>query len=129
MKRIMVAAIALILILIFFFVKHKKTANLVLAMVKDSPLDLGEVKVGSPVHGVFKIFNLGKSVIQIERVSTDCHCSHMTLSNQVLQPNDSANVTLFYDSTQIGLFQSIGMVYLAQRPDPVIMILRGNVIK
>lgn len=94
----------------------------------DSLVDLGQVRAGTPMRGQFRIKNGGQDSVRIERVTTDCKCTNSVIDKQVIQPDGSALVTLYYDSTRTGIFQSIGLVYLYDRPDPLVLIFRGNVV-
>jgi hypothetical protein len=98
-------------------------------VIRDSIIDLGNVKWKTRVNGKFQIINKSAETINIEKVQTDCECTSTNITKRELSPDESSEITLAYDSTREGLFQSIGMVYIKGLQEPLILLLRGDVVK
>ena len=91
-------------------------------------LDLGDVKQFSPIFGRYTLRNTGESGLLIENIKTNCYCTTSVFDQRVIKAKDSTVVTIRYDSTRIGIFQSTGIVTSNGTSEPVLLVLRGNVI-
>jgi len=91
-------------------------------------LDLGDVKQYSSIHGSYVLRNIGEKGLLIESVRTNCSCTSSAFSKGLIKAKDSTIVTIGYDSTRLGVFQSTGVVTSNGSEEPVVLILRGNVM-
>jgi len=87
-------------------------------------LDVGEKKLNTSVQGNFIVYNTGRSNLFIEGVLPDCHCTVANYSNAAIAPGDSGVITLKYDSTRRGPFQSSAEVATNSKPSPTLIIFR-----
>jgi hypothetical protein len=92
-------------------------------------LDVGEKKLDSPVRGAFLVYNTGSNKLYIQDVLPDCHCTVASYSTAAIPPGDSTVVTLKYDSTRLGPFQSSAQISTNSNPSPTLVIFRGTVEK
>lgn len=91
-------------------------------------IDLGDVKQFSPIFGNYTLRNTGSSGLLIENTMTNCTCTTAFFDKRVIKPKDSTVVTIRYDSTRTGIFQSTGIVTSNGSAEPILLILRGNVM-
>jgi hypothetical protein len=91
-------------------------------------LDVGDVKQFSPIHGCYILRNTGGNGLLIENIKTNCFCTTAFFDKGLIKAKDSTLVTIRYDSTRIGIFQSSGIVTSNGTAEPVLLILRGNVM-
>ncbi len=91
-------------------------------------VDLGDVKQFSPIFGRYIFRNTGGGGLLIENIMTNCNCTTASFDKGVIKPKDSTVVTIRYDSTRAGIFQSTGIVASNGSAEPILLILRGNVM-
>src|SRR5438105_4571029 len=73
-------------------------------------LDVGTQKLHVPVNVGFPVYNTGKNSLYIQKVEPDCHCTVANFLTNAIPPNDSSVITLKYDASNPGPFQSSAMV-------------------
>jgi len=82
-------------------------ASLVLVACKAAPpqiwletrsLDLGQVVNGDVISRQVAVRNEGKSSLTIGTISSSCGCTQATLSPTVIEPGQSATLTITFDS-------------------------------
>ena len=61
---------------------------------------------------IIKYSNKEKSKLIIEKVTTSCSCTVVSLDSFVLNPNEEANMTITYNSNELGPFINIINVFL-----------------
>ena len=92
-------------------------------------IDVGDQKVKTSVKARYVLYNIGKADLYIQNVLPDCHCTVANFSEKPIKPTDSAIITLSYDSTLIGPFQSSAVVSTNTTNTTSILIFRGVVIQ
>jgi hypothetical protein len=68
------------------------------------------------------------SGLLIENIKTNCYCTTSFFDKGIIKARDSTVVIIRYDSTRTGIFQSTGIVTSNGSTEPILLILRGNVI-
>ena len=106
-------------------VYSKKSAMM---RVAKSLIDVGEKKQHSVVRAVYVIYNSGDEDLKIQTVMPDCHCTVASFSKAPIGPNDSSEITLQYEATQPGVFQSSAVVSTNSGQSNAILILRGSIV-
>jgi len=106
-------------------------ADTILTTVRFSTklLDVGEKKLNAPVRGDFVVYNTGSNILYIQNVLPDCHCTVANYFTVAIPPGDSTVVTLKYDSSRLGPFQSSAEISTNSNPSPTLIIFRGSVEK
>ena len=133
MKKLIYLFISIILIVIISIIyKKPKVTNFdkkTSLKVDTTVIDVGDIKVNSSIRGRYTLHNIGKENLVVESVLTNCYCTKAEYSSKPIPPESFTVVTLKYDSTRLGIFQSTGIVASNSRPDHTLLVLRGNVIK
>jgi hypothetical protein len=91
-------------------------------------IDIGDKIINSTVEGKFTIYNIGNNDLIIENVLPDCHCTGAVFSKKPIEPNDSSQIILKYNSSIPGYFQSSAFVSTNTSDSPLVLIFRGNVV-
>jgi hypothetical protein len=92
-----------------------------------SLIDVGERKLHSKVTASFVVYNTGSNDLYIQNVLPDCHCTVASFSGKPIVPNDSSVISLKYDASQLGVFQSSSVV-TTNTPDPnTLLVFRGSI--
>lgn len=95
------------------------------------PLTLIEVgdqhQLNVPIKVNFVVFNTGKSDLYIQKVEPDCHCTVAKFNNKAIHPNDSSVITLQYNASNPGPFQSSSFVTTNSVNSPTLLVFRGVV--
>lgn len=64
--------------------------------------DFGEVEFGKVVNYNFIIKNSGKTPLEIKRVATSCGCTTAKISQQLIDPGQTAELAVVYDTAAMG---------------------------
>lgn len=95
--------------------------------IKDKFLDAGLQKLHIPVKSNFIIYNTGNHNLYIQNVLPDCHCTVADFPKKPIRPHDSALITLKYDASNAGPFQSSAVITSNTNTSPRLIFLRGFV--
>jgi hypothetical protein len=90
-------------------------------------MDVGAQKYLLPVRARFVIYNVGKHNLYIQTVVPDCHCTVADFSEKPIEPNDSSIITLKFDASHQGSFQSSAVVSTNSAASPTLLVFRGVV--
>lgn len=78
---------------------NTQTAKIVL---EPQVFDFGEVEFGKIVEQTFSVKNIGNKTLEIKRVSTSCACTKAKIDKERLEPEETANLLVSYDSGAMG---------------------------
>lgn len=67
--------------------------------VPNAVFDFGTVSEGEKIAHTFKIKNSGAAALTIDRVVPDCGCTVSTASTKVIEPEDSGEISVEFDTT------------------------------
>ena len=67
-------------------------------------VDLGPVKVGTPVTGTFTLTNIGTTPLIIENVQPSCGCTKSDYTKEPIAPGKSGTITATYNAAVVGNF-------------------------
>jgi len=90
-------------------------------------VDVGERKPHSVVDANFTIYNTGTNSLYIQNVVPDCHCTVASFSTKPIPPLDSTIISLRYDATRPGVFQSSAVITTNSSPATTLLIMRGSI--
>lgn len=78
--------------------------NTILPKIGISPAsyDFGEIEFGKVVNYDFVIKNSGQAPLEIKRVATSCGCTTAKVSLQTIEPGQSAELKVTYDTAAMG---------------------------
>ena len=83
---------------------------------------------GPKAHS-FKITNMGKSPLVINRVTVSCGCTRPSWSQQPIAPQETAEVTVAYDPAgRMGAFYKTVHVYTNAQSNYVVLNVMGEVV-
>ncbi|MCP6718176.1 MAG: DUF1573 domain-containing protein [Patescibacteria group bacterium] len=60
--------------------------------------DFGEVEYGKVLEHSFQVKNIGKKVLEIQRIATSCACTSAVINKEQINPNEQAELTVEYDT-------------------------------
>ena len=90
-------------------------------------INVGNQKLHVPVKVAFVVYNTSKNNLFIQNVLPDCHCTVADFSDKPIFPHDSSFITLKYDASNEGPFQSTAIVTTNFSSSPTVLIFRGIV--
>lgn len=64
--------------------------------------DFGDINYGDIVNYGFEVKNSGKSVLEIKRVATSCSCTTAKINQEKINPGETAQLNVRYDSGAMG---------------------------
>lgn len=124
----MLKTIIIIFILIFLRISAQPRLELNL----DHTYDFGLVKLQeSPIKVDVTVYNRGDSTLIIDKVKTDCGCTTAPLNKKVINPNDSAIISITLDiSSYRGLINKSITIYSNSEPTPIrVITLVANIFR
>jgi hypothetical protein len=74
------------------------------AKFNSTTVDLGQVKVGSPVTGTFTVTNVGTTPLIIENVQPSCGCTKSDYTKEPIAPGKNGSITATYNAAVVGNF-------------------------
>ncbi len=60
--------------------------------------DFNEIEYGSIVEHTFKIKNLGKEVLEINKIATSCACTSAEVDKEIIKPNEEVSLKVIYNT-------------------------------
>lgn len=90
-------------------------------------VDLGRVKVGSPVTGTFTVTNIGTTPLIIENVQPSCGCTKSDYTKEPIAPGKSGSITATYNAAAVGNFNKSVYVKFAGIPEQISLNIIGTV--
>jgi hypothetical protein len=123
MKKIVLTGIGLMLGLIIYC-----QPNMVLTTKEH---DFGKFKEGAGVQTFdFLVTNNGDSPLVITQVTASCGCTTPGWTKEPIPPRGTGKVTAAYDPTgRPGVFSKTLSISSNSKPDPVVLIIKGEVIE
>ncbi len=76
--------------------------NLPKIEVSPKTFDFGEINFGDVVSYDFTVKNSGNEVLEIERIATSCPCATAQITEEKINPGESAELLVSYDSGAMG---------------------------
>ena len=121
-------AVSLILSLLLVIVgKREKTYPVRIEMA--SEIDLGELFRNDTVMFEVSCKNIGKSVAEIENISTQCGCLHWSFTTTVINPNDSAAIKFTYIPGSVGYSEQNVFLYFKNNDNPFHLLIKCRIKK
>ncbi|NPA69155.1 MAG: DUF1573 domain-containing protein [Chlorobi bacterium] len=96
---------------------------------EDLTFDFGKIKqYGNGTHKfIFK--NTGKAPLIITNVKSSCGCTVPTYPENPVKKGETAEISVKYDTGKTGVFTKTITVYSNAKNSPVILHIKGEVIK
>ena len=67
-------------------------------VIEPKSWDFGEVQRPAMVDQEFTVKNIGQETLEIRRVSTSCSCTTAKIDKEKIEPSETANLLVVYDS-------------------------------
>ncbi|HTJ11339.1 MAG TPA: DUF1573 domain-containing protein [Dinghuibacter sp.] len=123
MKHLFLAVFTLLAI--YTTAQTKKASDV--AKFASSTIDLGKVKVGSPVTGTFTVTNVGSTPLIIENVQPSCGCTKSDYTKAPIAPGKDGTITATYNAAVVGNFNKTVYVKFAGINEQVGLNIVGTV--
>jgi hypothetical protein len=123
MKYLFLACFALITLSVS--AQTKKVSDI--AKFNSMTVDLGKVKVGTPVTGTFVVTNISNAPIVIQDVQPSCGCTKSDYTKEPIQPGKSGTITATYNAAAIGNFNKSVYVKFADINEQIALNIVGTV--
>ena len=98
------------------------------ASVSDSLLELGTLRLGTPVKRSVEISNVGGNALLIKDVITSCDCVKATLSAETVNPRGNAKILIEFTPEEAGEFFKDVYIYCNTEDSPVCVQSHVNII-
>ncbi|MDP1764016.1 MAG: DUF1573 domain-containing protein [Sediminibacterium sp.] len=129
-----IVSVLMMIATVFYILHKKKNASInrderiTKIHISKTVIDIGDRIINSSAAGKFVIYNDGQNDLTIKSVEPDCHCTVGEYSKHLIKPKDSAIISLKYDSSILGDFQSSAFVKTNSDQSPLLIVLRGRII-
>lgn len=97
------------------------------AKFSSQTVDLGRVKVGSPVTGTFTVTNIGTTPLIIENVQPSCGCTKSDYTKEPIAPGKTGSITATYNAAAVGNFSKSVYVKFAGIAEQISLNIIGTV--
>lgn len=99
------------------------------ATFSEKVFDFGKIneKDGSVTH-VFEFTNKGNSPLVVSRVQTSCGCTTPSWTKEPVEPGKKGSITVTFDVRNKTLFEKQIMVYTNDTAEPIMLVIKGEVI-
>lgn len=91
---------------------------------RETSFDFGEVKQGEKVEHTFQVRNEGKSNLVLRKVRTSCGCTASKPDKEVIQPGESANIPVSFNTRGRNGRQNQSITVYSNDPKKSTMLLR-----
>jgi hypothetical protein len=89
--------------------------------------DFGIVELNAPTETVFRFKNTSKDTLRLTNVKAGCGCTTPKWTQEVIEPNQTGEISVTYNSSRAGVFNKSVSVNYSDRPEPVILYIKGDV--
>lgn len=90
--------------------------------------DYGEIPQDSDGSWSFSFKNLGDEPIMINRVRSTCGCTVPSWPKEPVEPGETGDITVIYNTAQTGTFAKAAFVYSSAANSPVKLQIKGRVL-
>lgn len=99
----------------------------VVAWLNGQEFDFGTLRVGKPVHCVFKFKNISADTLLLETTRTTCGCTAASYTETPIPPSQEGSVTVEYDAEKTGFFEKKIKVFFDRQKKAEVLVIRGEV--
>ena len=96
---------------------------------EENLIDYGEVEYDSDGKRTFKFTNIGEAPLVFNRISSSCGCTVPKKPDQPINPGDSAEIEVEYDTKRIGVFIKAISVSSNAVNSNVVLRIKGEVLE
>lgn len=112
-KRLITGLVVVFGILLGCFIAyfHANFSERPVIQVSETKMNFGEIAVGTKKERSVTIRNVGQGNLIIQNVKSGCGCVHISLSQNVIAPNESAQLSIAMDATEYGQRTDVYIFY------------------
>jgi hypothetical protein len=118
--------ISLTLLISFFIFSQEKQAEIKFEV---TTIDYGEVEFESDGKRVFKFKNVGTAPLIFERISSSCGCTIPKKPEKPIEPGDSGEIEVEYDTKRVGIFMKAISVVSNSKNSSIVLRIKGEVLE
>ena len=96
---------------------------------EENLIDYGEVEYDSDGKRTFKFTNIGEAPLVFNRISSSCGCTVPKKPDQPINPGESAEIEVEYDTKRIGVFIKAISVSSNAVNSNVVLRIKGEVLE
>lgn len=89
--------------------------------------DFGTLEQGAPTTTIFKFENVSKEPVTLSNVKASCGCTTPVWTKEEIPAGGKGEIKVSYNSSRIGAFNKSVSVMYTDRPDPVVVYIKGTV--
>ena len=110
----------------FFIFSQEKQAEIKFEV---TTIDYGEVEFESDGKRVFKFKNVGTAPLIFKRISSSCGCTIPKKPEKPIEPGDSGEIEVEYDTKRVGIFMKAISVVSNSKNSSIILRIKGEVLE
>ena len=114
------------LLISFFIFSQEKQAEI---KFEFTTIDYGEVEFESDGKRVFKFKNVGSAPLIFKRISSSCGCTIPKKPEKPIEPGDSGEIEVEYDTKRVGIFMKAISVVSNSKNSSIVLRIRGEVLE
>ena len=92
-------------------------------------IDYGEVEFESDGKRVFKFKNVGTAPLIFKRISSSCGCTIPKKPEKPIEPGDSGEIEVEYDTKRVGIFMKAISVVSNSKNSSIVLRIKGEVLE
>ena len=110
----------------FFIFSQEKQAEIKFEV---TTIDYGEVEFESDGKRVFKFKNVGTAPLIFKRISSSCGCTIPKKPEKPIEPGDSGEIEVEYDTKRVGIFMKAISVVSNSKKSSIVLRIKGEVLE
>ena len=110
----------------FFIFSQEKQAEIKFEV---KTIDYGEVEFESDGKRVFKFKNVGTAPLIFKRISSSCGCTIPKKPEKPIEPGDSGEIEVEYDTKRVGIFMKAISVVSNSKNSSIVLRIKGEVLE
>ena len=110
----------------FFIFSQEKQAEIKFEV---TTIDYGEVEFESDGKRVFKFKNVGTAPLVFKRISSSCGCTIPKKPEKPIEPGDSGEIEVEYDTKRVGIFMKAISVVSNSKNSSIVLRIKGEVLE
>ena len=110
----------------FFIFSQEKQAEIKFEVTS---IDYGEVEFESDGKRVFKFKNVGTAPLIFKRISSSCGCTIPKKPEKPIEPGDSGEIEVEYDTKRVGIFMKAISVVSNSKNSSIVLRIKGEVLE
>lgn len=118
-KRLVTGLVVVLGVLMGYFVvyfPYIKYSKRPVIQLEQSEINFGEIAVGTKAEKTIAIRNVGTGNLVIDRIKSGCGCVQIRLSQNVLAPDESAQLYIAMDATEYGQKTDVYLFFHDPKP-------------